>query len=82
MKLKFDDLDTFLIWLYTLIDNLFTQTELRLYTMRLSNNNYPYFTDSELFTCAIFAELIGLRTKKHGYQYIRKHYLSWFRASI
>jgi len=78
MKIKFNDRDIFLIWLYIFIDNLFAQTELKLYTMRLSNNGHPYFSDSELFTCAIFAEVVGLRTKKDGYNYIQKHYLSWF----
>lgn len=78
MKIKFDDTDDLLIWLYIFIDNLFKQTELSLYTMRLSNNNQPYFTDTELFTCAIFAELMGCKHKKAGYDYLRKHYLSWF----
>lgn len=78
MKIKFDDTDSLLIWLYIFIDNLFQQTELLLYTMRLSNNNQPYFSDTELFTCAIFAELMGCQSKKDGYNYIYKHYLSWF----
>jgi len=78
MKIEFDDIDTLLIWIYLFIDNLFTQTELSLFTMRLSNNNCPHFTDTELFTCAIFTELIGFNTKKDGYLSIQRHYLSWF----
>ena len=78
MKIEFSDTDELLIWLYVFIDNLFQQEELSLYTNRLSNNCFPFFTDVELFTCAIFAELMGYRSKKDGYKYIRRHYLSWF----
>ena len=78
MKIRFDDTDNLLIWLYIFIDGLFKQTELSLYTMRLSNNNRPHFTDAELFSCAIFAELMGCKSKKDGYGYLRRHYLSWF----
>ena len=74
MKLTFDDNDSLLIWLYLLIDSLFTQTELPLYTERLSNNKYPFFTDVELFTCAVFTELIGFKNKKRytkAYYYLK-----------
>jgi len=78
MKKEFSNTDDLLIWLYIFIDNIFKQGELSLYTLRLSNNCYPYFTDCELFTCAIFAELMGCRNKKDGFKYIHRHYLSWF----
>jgi len=58
MKLKFDLIDIFLIWIYNFFDNPFAQTELKFYAMRLSNNSNPYFTDAELFTCAIFTEVV------------------------
>jgi hypothetical protein len=57
-----------LIWLHLEIDNLFTQTELPLYTERLSNNAYPFFTDTELFTSAFFAELMKGNNRKSGCQ--------------
>lgn len=79
MKLKFDDRDLVLIWLYLEIDKLFAQTELPLYTERLSNNATPSFTDAELFTCAVFAELMKCVDRKSGYLYIAKHYGDWFR---
>jgi hypothetical protein len=78
MKTNFDNIDTFLIWLYLFIDDLFQQTELPLYTMRLSNNQEPYFTDVELFTCAIFTEIVGCNNKKHGHRYLKQHYFAWF----
>ena len=78
MKRKFDDIDSLLIWLYLFIDRQYNQTELPLYSLRLSNNCIPLFTDSELFTCAIFTELMKCRTKKDGYLYLRRHYLTWF----
>jgi hypothetical protein len=78
MKLKLHNRVFVLIWLYLEIDNLFTQTELPLYTERLSNNAYPFFTDTELFTCAIFAELMKCNNRKSGYQYIRDHFHDWF----
>ena len=46
--------------------------------MHLSNNSCPLFTDTELFTYAIFAELIRFNTKKDGSLYIQRHYLLWF----
>lgn len=79
MKLEFDDRDSVLIWLYLEIDKLFAQTELPLYTERLSNNAKPDFTDAELFTCAIFAELAKCIDRKTGYLYIQAHYGDWFR---
>lgn len=78
MRLKFDDCQSLLIWLYIEISELFSQTELPLYTERFSNNRVPVFTDAELFTCSVFAELMGCRTKKHGYRYLRTHFHSWF----
>ena len=78
MKLRFDDRDCVLIWLYLEIERLFAQTELPLYTERLSNNASPFFTDAELFTCALFAELTKCRDRKSGYLYIAKHYGDWF----
>jgi len=80
MKLQFDDYDSLLIWLYVEISDFFAQTELPLYTMRFSPNAVPYFTDAELLTCGIFAELIGSRDRKAGYRYIKTHYRSWFPA--
>lgn len=80
MQLSLDDPDTILVWLYSLIDSFFTQTELPLYTERFSNNKRPYFTDAELFTTAIFPILMGYTEKKLGYRYLRRHYHSWFRA--
>lgn len=79
MKLKFDDRDLVLIWLYVEIDQLFAQTELPLYTERLSNNAHPVFADAELFTCAIFAELMKCIDRKTGYLYLAKHYDEWFK---
>jgi hypothetical protein len=79
MKLKFDDRDLVLIWLYVEIDQLFAQTELPLYTERLSNNAHPNFTDAELFTCAIFAELMKCIDRKTGYSYLKHHYHEWFK---
>jgi hypothetical protein len=78
MKIKFPDVDSFLIWLYLTIDDMNKQTELPIYTERFSNNCLPYFTDSELFTCAIFTEILGYHSKKSGYDYIKRHYLNWF----
>ena len=71
-------MDSFLIWLYLTIDDMNKQTELPLYTERFSNNCNPSFTDAELFTCAIFTESLGFHSKKSGYDYIKRHYLSWF----
>ena len=53
MKLVFKDDDILLVWLYVEISNLFSQSELSLYTTRLSNNASPFFTDAELLTCGI-----------------------------
>ena len=78
MKIDFPDVDCFLIWLYSTIDDMNTQTELSLYTERFSNNSVPYFSDNELFTCAIFSEMLGFHSKKSGYDYIKRHYLNWF----
>jgi hypothetical protein len=78
MKNSFSDVDSFLIWLYSTIDDMNTQTELLLYTERFSNNCVPLFTDNELFTCAVFSEMLGFHSKKSGYDYIRRHYQSWF----
>ncbi|MFQ5753782.1 MAG: IS982 family transposase [bacterium] len=78
MKLKFDDSESLLIWLYLEISELFSQSELALYTIRFSPNNVPFFTDAELFTCGIFAELLRGKDKKAGYDYIKKHYRDWF----
>ena len=78
MKLVFKDDDILLVWLYVEISNLFSQSELPLYTTRLSNNASPFFTDAELLTCGIFAELMRSQDKKSGYAYIKKHYPQWF----
>jgi len=78
MKSKFDDVDSLLIWLYIIIEDMNTQTELPLYTERYSNNRIPYFSDNELFTCAIFSKMLGFHCKKAGYDYISRHYQSWF----
>jgi hypothetical protein len=78
MKIKFPDTDTFLIWLYSTIDDMNAQTELKLYTERFSNNCIPYFTDTELFSCAVFTEMLGYHSKKGGYDYIKRHYKTWF----
>ena len=79
MELKFDaDHESLLIWLYLEISDLVRQSELHLYPLRLSNNKNPFFTDAELYTCGIFAELMGCKDKKHGYQYLKRHFRSWF----
>ena len=78
MKLKFDDEETLLIWLYLEISKLNSQTELPLYTTRFSPNYIPFFTDTEFFTCGIFAELIRAKDRKTGYNYIVKYYHDWF----
>ena len=78
MKMKFDDHDSLLIWLYVEISGLFSQSKLPLYTTRYSNNHVPFFTDAELFTCGIFAELVRGKDKKAGYAYIKEHYQGWF----
>jgi len=80
MKLKFDDDDSLLVWLYLEISKLFSQSDLPLYTLRFSPNHIPFFTDAELFTCGIFAELVMGKAKKTGYEYIKKHYHHWFPA--
>jgi len=80
MKVKIDGHDFLLIWLYVEISELFSQNELALYTMRFSPNYIPFFTDAELFTCGIFAELVIGKDKKSGYNYIKKHYHDWFPA--
>lgn len=72
--------DELLIWLYLVIEKCFAQTELSLYTERLSNNRLPYFTDAELFTSAIFPMLMGYPIRKEGYRYLCRHYPSWFPA--
>lgn len=74
------DRDSLLIWLFLEISDLFSQTELPLYTARFSNNYIPFFTDAELFTCAVFAQVVGYRNKKDGYMYIHDHYAQWFPA--
>lgn len=79
MDLKFDDdHESLLIWLYLEISDLVRQIEFNLYPLRLSNNNVPLFSDAELFTCCIFAELMGCKRKKQGYHYIKRHFHSWF----
>jgi hypothetical protein len=78
MKINFSDVESFLIWLYLTIDDMNAQTELPVYTERFSNNSIPFFTDAELFTCAIFAETLGFHSKKSGYDYIKRHYQNWF----
>ena len=72
MKSEFQDRDSLLIWLFLLIDTLYAQTELPLYTERLSNNRFPFFTDQELITCAVFAELVGCKNKKQGWRSCKK----------
>jgi len=59
-----------LIWLYLEISELFSQSELPLYTLKFSLNHIPFFTDAKLFTCGIFAELVMGKDKKAGYGYI------------
>ncbi len=66
MKINFSDVDSFLVWLYSTIDDMNSQTELPLYTERFSNNCIPYFTDTELFTYAIYTEMLGCHSKKSG----------------
>lgn len=78
MKINFSDVDSLLIWLYSTIDDMNSQTDLPLYTQRFSNNCIPYFTDAELFTCAIYTEMLGCHSKKSGYDYIKRNYQSWF----
>ncbi|NUO80207.1 IS982 family transposase [candidate division KSB1 bacterium] len=78
MKITLNDRDSVLIWLYVEIDQLYTQTDLFSYTERLSNNATPFFSDVELLTCAVFAELLKQRTRKWGYAYIKDHYAAWF----
>lgn len=78
MKVEFQNLDTLLIWLFVLIDDMFAQTELPLYTERFSNNKVPFFSDNELFTIAIFTHMIGCHKKIDGYKYIKHHYAKWF----
>jgi len=78
MMIKFSDVDSFLVWLYLTIDDMNSQTELALYTERFSNNCIPCFTDTELFTCAVFTEVLGFHSKKSGFDYIKRHYQSWF----
>lgn len=80
MKSNFNDPDFLLIWLYLEISALFSQSELPLYTARFSPNHVPFFTDAELFTCGIFAQIVGCKDKKAGYDYIKKHYGQWFPA--
>lgn len=80
MQLSLDDPDTLLVWLYSLIDSFFAQTELPLYTERFSNNRCPPLTDAELFTTALFPILMGYTDQKLGHRYLRRHYRSWFRA--
>lgn len=46
--------------------------------MRLSNNKVPLFTDAELFTYCIFAELMACSRKKQGYHYLKQHFHRWF----
>lgn len=59
MDLKFDDdHESLLIWLYLEISEFVRQLEFDLSPLRLSNTNVPLFTDAELFTCCIFAELM------------------------
>lgn len=79
MDLKFnDDHESLLIWLYLEISDFIRQGELDLYPLRLSNNKVPLFSDAELFTFAIFTELMGCKHKKHGYQYLKRHFHGWF----
>ncbi len=80
MKVKIDGQDSLLIWLYVEISELFSQSELPLFTTRFSPNKIPYFTDAELFTCGIFAELVRGADKKAGFNYIKEHYNDWFPA--
>lgn len=62
MELEFDDdHESLLIWLYLEIADLVRQLVFDLYPLRLSNNKVPLATDAELFTCCIFAELMGYR---------------------
>jgi len=78
MHLSLDNPDDILIWLYLIIDDLFRQTELPWYIDRFSNNRFPYFSDAELLTSAIFPILMGYLVKKDGYRYIQRHYRTWF----
>lgn len=78
MNLKNIDRDSLLIWLYIEISEYYNQSELSLFTARFSNNYRPYFTDAELLACATFTEILGLKTKKEGYNYLKSHYSDWF----
>jgi hypothetical protein len=80
MNLHFQDRDSLLIWLFLEISEYFKQTELPLYTERFSNNFVPFFTDAELLTCGIFAEIVKCRTRKDGHDYLQTHYGEWFPA--
>jgi len=64
MKQKFDSIDNLLVWLFLFIDKQYNHTELPLYSLRISNNNVAFFTDVELYTCAIFTELLKMPNKK------------------
>lgn len=78
MFLSLNDPDTLLVWLYTVLDAFFGQTELPFYTDRFSNNQVVPFSDAELFTTAIFPVLMGYSEKKLGYHYLCRHYRQWF----
>jgi hypothetical protein len=72
------DWETELISIFFLVDQhsgeIFSQTE------RMSPNNAPQFTDTELGTIYLYCTKEGYRSQKQMHQYASKHLRSWFPA--
>jgi hypothetical protein len=53
-------------------------SELFIYTERMSNNGTPEFTDSELITVYLWGIMNGYRKVKDAHKYARNHLNEWF----
>ncbi len=69
--------DTFVI-VYTLVDDLYKQLFGSQAFFRNSPNSEPEFSDSELITLALVAELAGYASQRAWLNHLRKNYLHLF----
>lgn len=68
------DLSTFIITVFTLIDDWFQATHLRL----RQRGPQPTLQDSEVLTIEVVGAFLGMSTDKEVFNHFRRHWGSWF----
>lgn len=71
-------LEDLFITVYCLVDNTYKLLFEDERNLRRSNNNTPCFSDSEVITLAIVAEIMGCDSHKAWISFVRKNYLYLF----